>query len=120
MDSENMSMPSTSANTSGQGPASIVPKEIKGLNWGAFGLNWVWGIFNSTYLAFLVLIPFINIIMIFVLLLKGNEWAWRNKHWDSVEQFKAVQKKWTIAWLAISGLGILFVILSALLGGANN
>ncbi|WP_217702293.1 cytochrome c oxidase assembly factor Coa1 family protein [Vibrio hepatarius] len=26
--------------------------------------------------------------------MKGNEWAWANRHWEDVEHFKSVQKKW--------------------------
>lgn len=32
--------------------------------------------------------------------LKGNEMAWQNKKWDSVEHFHAVQRKWAL-WTAI-------------------
>ena len=88
-------------NTSGQGKTAAIPPEIKGWNWGAFLLNWIWGIGNETYIAFLCFIPFVSFVMIFVLGAKGNAWAWRNKRWDSVEQFKRVQKKWTIAGLII-------------------
>jgi hypothetical protein len=110
-------------NTSGQGAASVVPPEISGLNWGAFLLNWIWGLGNKTYIALLCLLPFINTIMIFVLLFKGNEWAWRNKQWESVEQFKQVQKKWAI-WgvvILLGGilLGIIFGVLGAVLSSKS-
>lgn len=82
------------ANTSGQGKDARVPDEIRGWNWGAFILNWIWGIGNQTYIAFLMFVPFVNLGMAFVLGAKGNEWAWRNKRWDSVEHFKRVQRKW--------------------------
>jgi hypothetical protein len=39
-------------------------------------------------------VPLVNMGMIFVLGAKGNEWAWRNKRWDSVQHFKRVQRKW--------------------------
>ncbi|MGZ5106361.1 MAG: hypothetical protein ACXWBR_19085, partial [Usitatibacter sp.] len=64
--------------------ASPVPSEIDRWNWGAFLLNWIWGIGNNTFIALLALVPFVNIIMVFVLGAKGSEWAWRNKHWESV------------------------------------
>ena len=79
-------------------------------NWGAFLLNWIWGLGNSTYIALLMFVPFVNIAMPFVLGFRGNEWAWRNRKWDSLEQFKSVQKKWAIwgliVWLAF---GVMFV-----------
>ena len=74
-----------------------VPEEIKGWNWGAFILSWIWGIGNNTYRALWFFVPYINIVMIIYLGLKGNELAWKHKHWKSVEHFKAVQRKWNIA-----------------------
>ncbi|MEI6757141.1 MAG: hypothetical protein FDX18_06005 [Chlorobium sp.] len=82
-------------NSSGQGPSAIVPAEVDRWNWGAFLLNWIWGVGNNTFIALLMFIPFAGVIMMFVLGVKGSEWAWRNKRWESVEQFKAVQRKWT-------------------------
>lgn len=100
--SEEISPPTAAPNTSGQGAASQVPDEIKKWSWGAFLMNWIWGIGNSTWIALLALIPVVNIVMIFVLGAKGNEWAWRNKKWASVEEFKRIQRIW--AWV---GLGLL-------------
>ncbi|MGA8261001.1 MAG: cytochrome c oxidase assembly factor Coa1 family protein [Arenicellales bacterium] len=90
-------------NTSGQGRESVVPEEIRGWNWGAFLLNWIWGIGNRTYVALLALIPLVNLVMPFVLGAKGNEWAWRNQYWDSIDHFKRVQRKWGYASLAVYG-----------------
>lgn len=84
-----------------------IPEEIKGWNWGAAGLTWIWGVFNGVWISLLVFIPFVNIVMIFVLGAKGNEWAWRAKKWQSVEHFQETQAKWK-PW------GILFFILSML------
>lgn len=95
-------------NTSGQGKSAVIPPEIRGWNWGAFFLNWIWGLANSTFIALLVFIPFVNIIMIFVLGAKGNEWAWQNKHWESIEQFKRVQKNWAV-------VGFVLFILSTII-----
>jgi hypothetical protein len=91
---------------SGQGKGSSIPPEIKGWNWGAFFLNWIWGIGNSTYIALLMFIPFVNLVMIFVLGAKGNQWAWQNRVWKDVEHFKSTQKKW-----AIVGLSLIFIVL---------
>jgi len=78
-----------------------IPPEIKGWNWGAFLLSWIWGIGNNTFIALLALIPLLGLIMHFVLGAKGNAWAWRNGRWDSVAHFKRVQRRWAIAGLAI-------------------
>ncbi len=84
---------------SGRGSESIVPPQIKHWNWGAFLLSWVWGIGNSTFIALLTLVPFLNFVMPFVLGAKGNEWAWRNRIWLDVYQFKSIQRKWKTAGL---------------------
>ena len=88
-------------NTSGQGSAAAVPDEVRGWNWGAFLLNWIWGIGNRTYIALLMFVPVVNMVMPFVLGAKGSAWAWRNKKWDGVEHFKHVQRKWTIAGIIV-------------------
>ena len=110
-------------NTSGQGALSIVPEEIKGWSWGAFGFSWIWGIFNGTFISLLALIPYVNIIMIIILGIKGKEWAWRNKKWDSVEHFKRVQRLWSKVWVIIfftlCGIAILGVVAAILLMSIN-
>lgn len=97
-------------NTSGQGIASVVPPEIDRWNWGAFFLNWIWGIGNNTFIALLMFVPLVNIVMPFVLGVKGSAWAWRNKRWESVDQFRRVQRYWSIAGvvaiIALIGLGV--------------
>ncbi|HEX5686268.1 MAG TPA: cytochrome c oxidase assembly factor Coa1 family protein [Ideonella sp.] len=97
-------------NTSGQGASAAVPAEIDRWNWGAFLLNWIWGIGNNTLMALLMFVPLVNMVMVIVLGVKGSAWAWRNKKWDSVEQFQRVQRSWAkwgvIVWLAFIALGI--------------
>lgn len=95
---------------SGMGKASIVPEEIKGWNWGAFLMNWIWGIGNSTFIALLMFVPLVNFVMLFVLGAKGNEWAWKNRTWRDVDHFKSTQKKWRNA-----GLIIFFVLIPFML-----
>lgn len=97
-------------NTSGQGSMAVVPPEIDGWNWGAFLLNWIWGIGNNTFIALLVFVPFIGFVMPFVLGAKGSAWAWKNKRWDSVGHFMAVQRKWA-KWAVI--VYLLFIALFA-------
>ena len=96
----------TPENTSGLGELATVPEEVKGWNWGAFVLTWIWGICNGVLIALLCLIPFFGFIWAFVLGVKGNEWAWRNKKWDSIEHFKSTQRNWSIAGIVLFAISI--------------
>jgi len=99
----------TPENTSGQGELATVPEEVKGWSWGAFVLTWIWGICNSVWISLLCLIPFFNLVWAIVLGIKGNEWAWRNKKWDSIEHFKSTQGKWNIAGIIVFVISIVVV-----------
>ena len=77
-------------------------------NWGAFLFNWIWGIGNNTYIAFLMFIPIVNIIMPFILGINGYKWAWKNKHWVNEDEFLKNQKDWTKWGLIVVGGMILF------------
>jgi len=99
----------TPENTSGQGKLAIVPKEVKGWNWGAFALTWIWGIFNSVWISLLCLIPFFNLAWAIVLGVQGNEWAWRSKKWDSIEHFKSTQRSWNVAGIVVFAVLIVVV-----------
>jgi hypothetical protein len=81
-----------------------IPPEIDRWNWGAFLLNWIWGVGNNTFIALLTLVPIVGFVMLFVLGAKGSRWAWRNGRWDSVEHFKRVQRLWAM-WGAIIWIG---------------
>ncbi len=110
-------------NTSGQGKSATVPGEVDSWNWGAFLLNWIWGIGNKTYIALLMFVPLVNLFMALMLGLKGSAWAWRNKRWDSVEHFKSVQRKWAYwavaAYVAVILLSVgLFFAISALMASS--
>ena len=92
-----------------------IPPELDRWNWGAFLLNWIWGVGNNTYIALLTFVPFVGIVMPFVLGAKGSRWAWRNGRWDNVEHFKRVQRLWAI-WGAVIVLGFL-LLLGGMAGG---
>ena len=115
-------MDSTTENTSGQGSTAVVPREIQGWNWGAFLLTWIWGLGNNVLLALLTLVPVVGLVMWIVLGVKGSEWAWQQKRWDSVEHFRRVQRtwaKWGVIVLLIScALGAAFVALMFFVVGA--
>jgi hypothetical protein len=80
-----------------------IPEEIKGWSWGGFLWSWIWGIGNNTWIALLALIPFPGLALVIAIVLgvKGREWAWKNKHWNSVEDFKKTQRNWVKWWFII-------------------
>ena len=92
-----------------------MPEELKKWNWGAFFLSWIWAIANHSWVGLLALLGPVWIIMIFILGAKGNEWAWKNRKFDNVDQFKKVQSGWAKWGL---GLFVIQVILVALLTSA--
>jgi hypothetical protein len=96
-------------NNSGQGKDATIPAEVAymGWNWGAFFLNWIWGLRNHTRIALLTLIPGPCFVMPFVLGSRGSEWAWQNQRWRDVEHFKLVQRAWAWAGLVVFVAGII-------------
>ncbi len=116
-------------NTSGQGRAAVIPKEIRGWNWGASLLSWIWAIGNKVWFGLFGLIfiaiafvPTANDATMWIIMLaqlawsialgvEGSEWAWRSKRWDSIEHFKRAQSTWAKWGVGVSILSILgFVI----------
>ena len=95
-----------------------VPEEIRGWNWGAFLLTPLWLVSNRVWIGLLALVPIVGLPMAIAMGIKGNEWAWKSRRWESIEQFNIYQKRWAIAGI-ISGisvnlifwhLGILFLL----------
>ncbi len=113
---------SASINNSGQGglfDLSVpVPEEIKGWNWGAFLIAPFWLVSNRVWIGLLALVPIFGFWMAIALGVKGNEWAWKSRRWESIEQFQTYQKKWAIAGIILGTavnlifwqLGILFLL----------
>ena len=100
------------------------PSIIGKWNWGAFGLNWLWGIFNGLYwpLLFILinLVPYVgwiaSLIGCFYLGMKGNELSWNsNKKWQSVTEFEKAQSNWSVAGLCF----LVVFIISILVGIAG-
>ena len=115
--------PYSGVNDSGTGATAVLPDQLRGFNWGAFLMNWLWAVNHATWLGLLCFVPYAGVVMQFMLGFKGNEWAWQNRKWDSIEHFQETQKVWT-KWgvgLLIVGfvLGVLFVFAAIIAGGAS-
>ena len=46
--------------------------------------------------------------------LKGTEWAWNNRSWSSIANFKQTQDIWNKVGLALFILGVVFVVIAFL------
>lgn len=79
-----------------------IPPQLDRWNWGAFLLNWIWGIGNSTYIALLMFVPGVNLVMLFVLGAKGSRWAWKNRLWVDEAHFRRTQRNWAIAGIIVA------------------
>lgn len=109
-------------------------------SWGAFWLNWIWGVGNGIWASLLIIplgfVPAIIItifranltannswviflvMFLFVLFIalwfgfKGYSWAWKRKGNLSPEAFKYGEKVWSIiGWLVVGIPAILIVVL---------
>ena len=113
------------SNNSGAGPDSHVPDVVaKRFNWGVFFLTWIWGLGNKSFITFFIFattlvswVPFIGFLAPLAFCIwcgiKGNEWAWQNKHFNSVNEFHEIQRKWAIA--GIASFVIFWVIILAII-----
>lgn len=106
-------------NNSGQGKNTPVLSIISDrFNWGCIFCSWIWGLFNKTYIALLVipisLIPFFGSLasLAFSIWLgfKGNTMAWQNKRWKSIEHFHKVQKLWAIVGCVITVIWCILIM----------
>jgi len=102
----------------------VLPEELRGWNWGAFLLDFAWGVGNRVWWAAAIILVWLVVYltpmpakyMMFAILMgakillgfKGSEWAWQSRPWASVQQFKLIQRMW-MNWGVI--LTIIFVIL---------
>ena len=99
----------------GQPSDTPIPPRLDRWNWGAFLMNWIWGLGNSTYIALLMFVPLVNIVMIFVLGAKGSKWAWKNRLWEDEAHFIRTQRNWARAGLAIIA-GVFLLVGSVFFG----
>lgn len=89
--------------------------KINRWSWGGFFLNWVYliGMKAKWWIIILVFIcnsiPVINIASLIYIGLEGRRMAWKQRKWQSFNQYLQVQKKWDI-W------GFVIFIISLILG----
>ncbi|MBQ8460511.1 ribonuclease G [bacterium] len=92
-----------------------LPYELKRFNWGAFLLNWIWGVTNKKYITLLYfpacIIPVIGPLAISIWFgIAGNKWAWEAKPWQNIEEFNEAQKFWVRLWFILAGISLIIAI----------
>ena len=90
-------------------------------NWGAFGLSWLWGLFNGLYWPLMVIalnfIPYIGFVLslciCFILGKWGNGIAWKiaKRKGISINGFIDNQKKWNLAGVIFLSIVTIIIFL---------
>lgn len=102
---------------SGKTGTGEVPESVKGWNWGAAGLPWIWGCWHRVGLAALRFVPIVGMFWFIAMGLKGSEWAWRATPWASEEAFKKHQDAWKIPGMIFFALMVLSFVAQILAVG---
>ncbi|MEO6908160.1 MAG: ribonuclease G [Abditibacteriaceae bacterium] len=100
-------------------PAEL-PDDLRGFNWGAFFLQWIWGIRHKVKWAWWALIPGVNIVIAFKLGFQGQELAWKNCEWKNEVEFDNTQLEWTRWGIGVWIIAFLLLQLAVLLLVATN
>jgi hypothetical protein len=107
--------PAPPALPSGNDPA-LLP-HVRGWNWGAFFLPWIWAFAHgSALLAVLALLGWfaggiVGLAIAIYLGVKGNELAWMHRPFQSLEHFREVQRIWRNWGIALFLLQVFMVVL---------
>jgi hypothetical protein len=60
----------------------------------------------------------INLGIMILFGIKGNEWAWQNRKWNDTEHFRSTEKVWAVWGIALFAIFMLLLVLAfVLLGG---
>ena len=114
------------------------PLNLSKWSWGAFTLSWIWGFFNGCWWMFLVNLGFfllnmfawvVPLVGVFVTIanlsvsilfgMKGTEWAWNNRKWDSISAFNQTQDIWNKVGLALFVFSWIVILLFFILSFAT-
>lgn len=114
-------------------PEAQLPEELKGWNWGAFLLPFIWGPFNRVWIGLGGLVVFAippipwelgvlgYVALALVMGSRGNEWAWRARKWESLDHFRKVQRVWmTWGTVGFMVLGVITAMALAASGGGGS
>lgn len=113
-----------------QQASNAEPLSLSKWSWGAYCLSWIWGFFNGCWWMFLVKFGicllyaffywsplstlFIGILDLGTSILfglKGTEWAWNNRSWDSISNFHHTQNIWNKVGLSLFIAGMVITLI---------
>lgn len=104
-------------NDSGTGAGAVLPDELKGWSWGAFLGYYLWCMSHRIWWGFLCFLPYLSFVFWIVMGVKGNEWAWKYRRWENIEQFRKTQTAWIWGGIgAFVSTALFTVIILTLLG----
>lgn len=128
-----MSFRPVASATSYQPQVSQATPNLSKWSWGAFALSGIWGLFNGCWWMFVInigmfilalftwWIPFaiffyslIGLGLSILYGVKGTEWAWNNRSWNSAADFEQTQHSWNVAGIVVFCVSIALVLISFL------
>ena len=93
-------------------PHRTEPKNLNSFNWGAFWFSWLWAVCHNVWWGLLCFIPFVNMVVPFVLGFKGNRAAWE-KFSGTAEEFERKQAAWSKwGWIIFVVTLVLYIIIT--------
>ncbi|MHB1000454.1 MAG: tetratricopeptide repeat protein [Armatimonadota bacterium] len=81
-----------------------------GLNWGGLLLPVIWSMAHGAWL-WAVISFFFGMVGSIYLLIKGNEVAFQNRQFSSMDEFRAVQKAWTVWGIVVNVAAYVFAFI---------
>ena len=92
-----------------------------GWNWGAFMFPLQFALGTKAYLAFLTLVPLLNLVWFFVCGAQGAQWAYDSGFFTNVDEFNGAMKSWNKAgFITFVIMVIIFAIYLAIFMGLIN
>jgi len=114
-----------SALPSGNDP-NLLP-QVQGWNWGAFFLGWIWAFAHRLPVWGIIglvaqFVPLGGLAVAIYLGVKGGELAWRNRPFQSLQQFRDTERVWAwwgvgvlLFWMVMIGIILIAILIPVLM-----
>ena len=84
-------------------------------NWGAFMSPIVFAFGTKSWLCLLNLVPFLNIVWMFIAAAKGEKWAWDSGFYEDEKSFRKAMQTWNRAGAFLAIMMLIAIAVSVLL-----